>query len=73
MFANSFSLKEWLKVVADDPKGGEELARYWSEDIFSDREASYMSHENRFDYAGLRCPFARTRTGSRSAPRNVCT
>ncbi|MBC6516196.1 MoxR family ATPase [Escherichia coli] len=43
-----FRSKEWLKVVADDPKAVKELARYWSQDIFSDREASYMSHENHF-------------------------
>ena len=46
-----FRSKEWLKVVADDPKAVKELARYWSQDIFSDREASYMSHENHFGYA----------------------
>ncbi len=27
------------------------LEHYWSQDIFSDREASYMSHENHFGYA----------------------
>ncbi|EHM5089630.1 DUF4132 domain-containing protein [Escherichia fergusonii] len=46
-----FHSKEWLKVVATDPREVRKLERYWSQDIFSDREASYMSHENRFGYA----------------------
>ncbi|EQA1375098.1 DUF4132 domain-containing protein [Escherichia coli] len=46
-----FHSKEWLKVVATDPREVRKLERYWSQDIFSDREASYMSHENHFGYA----------------------
>lgn len=46
-----FHSKEWLKVVANDPRAVRKLERYWSQDIFSDREASYMSHENHFGYA----------------------
>ncbi|EMV2793556.1 DUF4132 domain-containing protein [Escherichia coli] len=43
-----FHSKEWLKVVANDPTAVRKLEHYWSQDIFSDREASYMSHENHF-------------------------
>ncbi len=46
-----FHSKEWLKVVANDPTAVRKLEHYWSQDIFSDREASYMSHENHFGYA----------------------
>ncbi len=46
-----FHSKEWLKVVATDPRAVRILEHYWSQDIFSDREASYMSHENHFGYA----------------------
>ena len=62
-----FHSKEWLKVVADDPKAVKELARYWSQDIFSDREASYMSHENRFGYAA--CAALLREQGLASIPR----
>ncbi|EJC6321991.1 DUF4132 domain-containing protein [Escherichia coli] len=46
-----FHSKEWLKVVANDPTAVRKLEHYWSQDIFSAREASYMSHENHFGYA----------------------
>lgn len=48
---SSLHSKEWLKVVATDNTAVKKLERYWSQDIFSDREASYMSHENHFGYA----------------------
>lgn len=50
-----FHSKEWLKVVAIDPRAVRKLERYWSQDIFSDREASYMSHKP-LRLRGLRCP-----------------
>lgn len=62
-----FRSKEWLKVVADDPKAVKELARYWSQDIFSDREASYMSHENHFGYAA--CAALLREQGLAAVPR----
>lgn len=62
-----FRSKEWLKVVADDPKAAKELARYWSQDIFSDREASYMSHENHFGYAA--CAALLREQGLAAVPR----
>ena len=44
-----------------------ELARYWSQDIFSDREASYMSHENHFGYAA--CAALLREQGLAAVPR----
>lgn len=46
-----FHSKEWLKAVATDPKAVTKLERFWVLDIFSDREASYMSQKNHFGYA----------------------
>lgn len=43
------------------------LERYWSQDIFSDREASYMSHENHFGYAA--CAALLREQGIAAAPR----
>lgn len=68
-----FRSKEWLKVVADDSKAVKELARYWSQDIFSDREASYMSHENHFGYAACAALLREQGLAAGSAPRDVCT
>lgn len=45
---SSLHSKEWLKVVATDNTAVKKLERYWGLDVFSDREASYMSQENRF-------------------------
>ena len=39
--STSFYSKEWLKVVATDNTAVKKLERYWSLDVFSDREASY--------------------------------
>ncbi|ENL2968487.1 DUF4132 domain-containing protein [Escherichia coli] len=62
-----FHSKEWLKVVANDPRAVRKLERYWSQDIFSDREASYMSHENHFGYAA--CAALLREQGIAAAPR----
>lgn len=62
-----FHSKEWLKVVATDPKAVRKLERYWSQDIFSDREASYMSHENHFGYAA--CAALLREQGLAAVPR----
>lgn len=48
---SSLHSKEWLKVIATDNTAVKKLERYWGLDVFSDREASYMSQENRFGYA----------------------
>ncbi|EIX4149539.1 hypothetical protein MA720_000444 [Escherichia coli] len=45
---SSLHSKEWLKVIATDNTAVKKLERYWGLDVFSDREASYMSQENRF-------------------------
>lgn len=62
-----FHSKEWLKVVANDPRAVKKLERYWSQDIFSDREASYMSHENHFGYAA--CAALLREQGLAAVPR----
>ncbi|EIY7828459.1 DUF4132 domain-containing protein [Escherichia coli] len=62
-----FHSKEWLKVVANDPRAVRKLERYWSQDIFSDREASYMSHENHFGYAA--CAALLREQGIAAVPR----
>lgn len=62
-----FHSKEWLKVVATDLRAVGKLERYWSQDIFSDREASYMSHENHFGYAA--CAALLREQGIAAAPR----
>ena len=62
-----FHSKEWLKVVANDPRAVRKLERYWSQDIFSDREASYMSHENHFGYAA--CAALLREQGLAAVPR----
>ncbi len=43
------------------------LEHYWSQDIFSDREASYMSHENHFGYAA--CASLLREQGLAAVPR----
>ncbi|HGM5489770.1 TPA: DUF4132 domain-containing protein [Serratia fonticola] len=43
--------KEWLKAVATAPEALAALEEYWGLDVFNDREASYMSRENRYGYA----------------------
>ncbi|ENC8108097.1 DUF4132 domain-containing protein [Escherichia coli] len=48
---SSLHSKEWLKVVATDNTAVKKLERYWGLDVFSDREASYMSQKNHFGYA----------------------
>ena len=62
-----FHSKEWLKVVATDPRAVRKLERYWSQDIFSDREASYMPHENHFGYAA--CAALLREQGIAAVPR----
>ena len=62
-----FHSKEWLKVVATDHRAVGKLERYWSQDIFSDREASYMSHENHFGYAA--CAALLREQGIAAVPR----
>ena len=62
-----FHSKEWLKVVANDPTAVRKLEHYWSQDIFSDREASYMSHENHFGYAA--CAALLREQGLAAVPR----
>lgn len=64
-----FHSKEWLKVVANDPRAVKKLERYWSQDIFSDREASYMSHENHFGYAA--CAALLREQGLAAVPRLI--
>ncbi len=65
MFANSFRSKEWLKVVADDPKAVKELAVTGAR-IYLAIEKPATCRMKTLRLRGLRCPFARTRTGSRS-------
>lgn len=47
---SSLHSKEWLKVVATD-NTAVKTRTILGLDVFSDREASYMSQENRFGYA----------------------
>ena len=65
--STSFYSKEWLKVVATDNTAVKKLERYWSLDVFSDREASYMSHENHFGYAA--CAALLREQGIAAVPR----
>ncbi|EQV91301.1 hypothetical protein G893_02642 [Escherichia coli KOEGE 71 (186a)] len=65
--STSFHSKEWLKVVATDNAAVKKLERYWSLDVFSDREASYMSHENHFGYAA--CAALLREQGLAAVPR----
>ena len=59
--------KEWLKAVATTPDALKELEHYWSQDVFSDREASYMSRENHFGYAA--CAALLREQGIAAVPR----
>lgn len=64
---SSLHSKEWLKVVATDNTAVKKLERYWGLDVFSDREASYMSQENRFGYAA--CASLLREQGLAAVPR----
>lgn len=64
---NSNEAKEWLKAVATAPKALEALEEYWTLDVFNDREASYMSRENRHGYAA--CAALLREQGLAAVPR----
>ncbi|EFK3766795.1 DUF4132 domain-containing protein [Escherichia coli] len=64
---SSLHSKEWLKVIATDNTAVKKLERYWGLDVFSDREASYMSQENRFGYAA--CASLLREQGLAAVPR----
>ncbi len=64
---SSLHSKEWLKVIATDNTAVKKLERCWGLDVFSDREASYMSHENHFGYAA--CAALLREQGLAAVPR----